>query len=127
MMVMISFIIPAYNEELVPWRTLLAIEEAARGLEEALKSWNHPAFTVTVHEGVIGRSVRTDRWRYTEWNDGAKATELYDPQDDPLNCRNLAGDAAKAEVIAKLKTELRSIPRFGGVAPDNVQIHPVKK
>jgi uncharacterized sulfatase len=96
-------------------------------LNDPKAEWNHPAFTVTVHEGVIGRSVRTDRWRYTEWNDGAKATELYDQQDDPLNYRNLAADPAKAEIIVVLRKELRSIPRYAGVIPDNVQNHPVKK
>lgn len=96
-------------------------------LNDPKAEWNHPAFTVTVHEGVIGRSIRTNRWRFTEWNDGAKATELYDQQDDPLNYRNLAADPAKAEVIVGLRKELRSIPRYAGVIPDNVQNHPVKK
>jgi hypothetical protein len=80
-----------------------------------------------VHEGVIGRSVRTDRWRHTEWKDGARATKLYDQRDDPLNYRNLAVDPAKAGTIVGLKKGLRSIPRFVGVIPDNVQNHPAKK
>jgi uncharacterized sulfatase len=96
-------------------------------LNDPKLEWNHPAFTVTVHDGVIGRSIRTDRWRYTEWNDGTKATELYDQQDDPLNYRNLAADPGKADVIARLKTQLRSIPRVSGAIPDNVQNHPVKR
>jgi hypothetical protein len=33
-----------------------------------------------------GDSIRTDRWRYTEWSDGAR--ELYDHAIDPEETRN---------------------------------------
>lgn len=39
---------------------------------------------------VMGRSVRTARWRYTEWNGGAAGRELYDHEQDPQEFRNLA-------------------------------------
>ncbi|MES2308575.1 MAG: sulfatase, partial [Verrucomicrobiota bacterium] len=32
---------------------------------------------------IIGRSVRTDRWRYTEWDGGRQGIELYDESKDP--------------------------------------------
>lgn len=38
---------------------------------------------------VEGRSIRTDRYRYTEWDEGAKGGELYDYQEDPHEFRNL--------------------------------------
>ena len=31
----------------------------------------------------MGRSIRTERWRYTEWAGGAKGKELYDQDKDP--------------------------------------------
>src|SRR5438132_138338 len=31
----------------------------------------------------MGYSVRTERWRYTEWDNGKKGTELYDHDNDP--------------------------------------------
>ncbi len=54
---------------------------------------------------VMGRSIRTERWRYTEWNGGDSGAELYDHDNDPHEFTNLAIDPredAKA-VIGKLK------------------------
>jgi iduronate 2-sulfatase len=50
--------------------------------------------------GQIGRSVRTDRYRYTEWPDGSE--ELYDHQRDPGEHTNLAG-SEQAKTVAELK------------------------
>ena len=80
-------------------------------------AWDHPAFTTTIHEGVVGRSVRTDRWRYTEWGDGV-ATELYDQTADPGNYHNLARDPARAGDIAALRQHLARIPRTKDVPAD---------
>lgn len=90
-------------------------------------AWEHPAYTTTVHEGVIGRSVRTERWRYTEWNDGEVAAELYDQQADPQNYRNLAGDPALAGEMAPLKEALRQIPHTTGPIPTSAQSQRNKK
>lgn len=38
---------------------------------------------------VIGRSIRTECYRYTEWDEGAKGGELYDYQEDPNEFNNL--------------------------------------
>lgn len=38
----------------------------------------------------LGASVRTDRWRYTEWDGGNRGAELYDHQSDPRELINLA-------------------------------------
>ncbi|NOT62264.1 MAG: sulfatase [Acidobacteria bacterium] len=54
-----------------------------------------------------GRSVRTDRWRYTEWDQGAQGEELYDHQHDPGEYRNLANDAQWASVKVALKQRLQ--------------------
>lgn len=52
-----------------------------------------------------GRSVRTERWRYTEWHaiaDGKLvARELYDHETDPRETRNLADEAVHAETLAE--------------------------
>lgn len=57
--------------------------------------------------GFMGRSVRTERWRYCEWDDGKKGIELYDHMNDPREHRNLANDANHAKVVAELRELLR--------------------
>jgi arylsulfatase A-like enzyme len=57
-----------------------------------------------------GRSVRTERWRYTEWDEGRKGVELYDHNNDPREYRNLAGDPAYAKTIEELKRLLHTPP-----------------
>jgi uncharacterized sulfatase len=51
-----------------------------------------------------GRSVRTVRWRYTEWNGGRDGVELYDHDNDPHEFTNLAADPRQADTIANLKS-----------------------
>jgi iduronate 2-sulfatase len=50
-----------------------------------------------------GYSVRTDRWRYTEWADGSAGTQLYDMSTDPGEATNLAADPAHAATVAEHK------------------------
>lgn len=51
----------------------------------------------------MGRSVRTDRWRYTEWDEGRQGLELYDEVNDPTESKNLASDRRYAATRAELK------------------------
>jgi iduronate 2-sulfatase len=58
---------------------------------------------------VMGRSVRTTRWRYTEWTkpDGESAgAELYDEENDPGESRNLAAEKLHAETVSTLRALL---------------------
>ncbi len=54
---------------------------------------------------VMGRSVRTARYRYTEWRDFETgelvAAELYDHETDPLETVNVAAVPASADAIAE--------------------------
>jgi arylsulfatase A-like enzyme len=52
-------------------------------------------------------SVRTAKWRYTLWNDGADGEQLYDMEADPGEMRNLAGEAKHADVIKDLKARVQ--------------------
>ena len=72
---------------------------------------DHPAYS-QVQRGtdqsppgpiVMGRSVRTERWRYTEWDGGKLGSELYDHDNDPHEYKNLAKDSGQAEVVKEMK------------------------
>jgi len=66
------------------------------------------AYTQVRRKSVNGRTVRTDRWRYTEWGpDGAAGVELYDEQNDPGELTNLANDSAQGGTVAVLKKMMR--------------------
>jgi uncharacterized sulfatase len=89
-------------------------------LDEPDRPWKQGAFTQVRHglKGGLGakgpkgrgmadgRSVRTERYRYTEWNAGAAGAELYDHTTDPLELHNLAADPQSAAVVQELKVLL---------------------
>lgn len=56
-----------------------------------------------------GYSLRTDRWRYTEWDGGKQGVELYDHASDPHEYTNLAKAPEHAETIKRLEQELREL------------------
>jgi arylsulfatase A-like enzyme len=68
----------------------------------------------------FGYSLRTPRWRYTEWDGGEEGRELYDHERDPREVANLAGDPAQAETVAALSAQLREAVR--GTFPPNGKI-----
>ena len=94
-------------------------------LEDPLRSWKKAVFTVVARRrssrpdaavgtvmatgaldpNWLGRTVRTERWRFTEWPDGA--VELYDHRIDPFEYVNLARAADSVAIAADLKRLLR--------------------
>ncbi|MFH1716684.1 MAG: sulfatase [Planctomycetota bacterium] len=69
------------------------------------------AFTQVQRGKIAGHSVRTQRWRYTEWDQGKQGAELYDHEKDAGEYYNLAGDPEYAETVAELKGLLRQSGR----------------
>jgi uncharacterized sulfatase len=78
-------------------------------LENPAAKWTRPAFTQVQRGNFPGHSVRTDRWRYTEWDFGAKGAELYDHVIDPQEVHNLATDAKFATTVTEMKALLKTI------------------
>jgi iduronate 2-sulfatase len=80
-------------------------------LDEPSRPWKHAAFSQfrRMGDAVMGYSMRTDRYRYTEWvtHDQKRevlARELYDEQADPNETTNVVekqSDAAR-ELSAQL-------------------------
>jgi arylsulfatase A-like enzyme len=54
-----------------------------------------------------GRSVRTIRWSYTEWNEGRDGRELCDHDADPHEYANLANVPRHATTVSELGRLLR--------------------
>jgi uncharacterized sulfatase len=64
---------------------------------------NRPAFTQVWRGGFPGHSVRTERFRYTEWDNGKKGSELYDHNVDPNEFHNLAKNPSHAKTVEELR------------------------
>ena len=72
-------------------------------LEDPKAAWDKPAFTQVWRGSFAGHSVRTERYRYTEWDGGKQGAELYDYDTDSQETKNLVNDSAHAADVAKLK------------------------
>lgn len=75
-------------------------------LADSKTPWDHPAITQTIRKNGMGRSIRTERWRYSVWEDGEGAEELYDHNKDPYELKNLAQEPTFAETKQKLRSRL---------------------
>lgn len=72
----------------------------------------------TIHEAALtqarrgknaenwGRTIRTARWRCTEWDEGRSGLELYDHDNDPHEYSNLASDPRHAATLGELRSRL---------------------
>jgi uncharacterized sulfatase len=84
-------------------------------LEDPNASWSKPGAYTQVNRTVkgkqiMGRSIRTERWRYTEWDEGRLGSELYDHENDPQEFTNLAEKSEMKGTIEQLKQLLHNPP-----------------
>ena len=60
-------------------------------MDNPQRPWKKAAYTMIARgKGQFGRSVRTERYRYTEWDEGKDGVELYDHEADLYEWINLA-------------------------------------
>ena len=91
-----------------------------KSLEAVLKDPSKSFLTYALSQyprgSTMGYSIRTDRWRYTEWiNSETKeiaARELYDHQNSPLASYNLASSPEYRERVANLSKQLKARQRI---------------
>ncbi|MHB8898594.1 MAG: sulfatase [Thermoguttaceae bacterium] len=74
---------------------------------------------------VFGFTLRTPRWRYTEWDRGNRGRELYDHENDPLERTNLADDPAHAATVGELSKTLRQAA--AATLPDSGEIPQIQE
>ncbi len=93
-------------------------------LHDPLADWDGYAVTQVLRPAddrlerpVMGCSLRTERYRFTEWGNGEFGSELYDHHADPGEFNNLAmrPDATAAAVIERLRPLLRA--KAAGATP----------
>ena len=80
-------------------------------LRDSQRSGKENAYTVVRRGERLGKAVRTERWRYARWPDGE---ELYDLRDDPAEHVNLVNSGDHAEIVERMRAELRQIEETAG-------------
>lgn len=81
-------------------------------LDNPDRSWKTAAFSQYPRAGAMGYTMRTDRYRYTEWRPkkpgDLRGVELYDHQQDPEENVNLAGRPEFKEVVEQMAAQLKA-------------------
>jgi len=96
--------VPLLDDPERDWKTA-AFSQSRRMIGSG--STNNPLIN---EEGYDGRTIRTARYRYTEWTpldpDRDTQAELYDLEQDPMEFVNLIVDPTHANLVAELSTRL---------------------
>ncbi len=74
-------------------------------LREPKRPLREDVYTVVARQTRLGRAIRTERWRYADWEMPGQF-ELYDLKNDPRELTNLVKKAKYAEVVVMMKKRL---------------------
>lgn len=81
-------------------------------MDNPRRLWKKAAFSQYPRGGgIMGYSMRTDRYRFTEWakkGEEPVAVELYDYRTDPQGNVNIAGLPENKDLVARLSKQLRA-------------------
>jgi arylsulfatase A-like enzyme len=94
----------------LPRQTELEGASLAPLLRQPAAQWDKPAFSIWSEDGktIHGTAVRTEEFRYAEYGpEGVNGAMLFDPHSDPLEMKNLAGDAKYKAAVAELSALAR--------------------
>ena len=99
-----SSFVPLLDAPDSPWKSA-AFSQSRRMVGSG--STNSPLIN---EEGYDGQTIRTARYRYTQWTplDGERdiLVELYDLEQDPMEYNNLKDDQAHVSLVAELSARL---------------------
>lgn len=71
--------------------------------------WDYGAVSQVQRQRVMGYSLRTERHRYSMWDNGKEGEELYDYQADPRELKNLASAPEMAQAKSAMRAQLERI------------------
>ena len=81
-------------------------------LEDPTQEWKKAAFSQYPRRNMMGYSIRSGQWRYTEWinrkTGKLEGRELYDHSDGPIAEKNLADEPKYAQTVKELSVLLDS-------------------
>jgi arylsulfatase A-like enzyme len=76
-------------------------------LDDPNAKWDHPAYSVAGNRKNLGVAVRTEKYRYAEWDGGKNGAMLFDTPADPHELKNLVDEPK----LAKVREELSALAR----------------
>lgn len=82
-------------------------------LQNPHAEWTYPAFSVAGGRQKLGVAVRTEKYRYAEWNGGKDGAMLFDETADPTESTNLVDDPKFTAVKDELSKLVRQLPGVG--------------
>ncbi len=91
-----------------------SIRESAYTIALSRAGWIRPDWH---YPSVLGETIRTERYRYTEWAGGIMGMELYDYRADPEELTNVAIEPEHRIARARLAAELARRREQATVAP----------